>query len=732
MKKRLLCLLLSLAMTLGLLPGLGLTARAEEKPAITYMDWDAAEKKLVEKTCTQYEWVADVLPAVSILDSGWYVLNGNVTVAQRITVGGAVRLILCDGAKLTAEKGINVDSLSSLFIYGQEAGSGILEAATKLNDDYAGIGSKRGQDCGPITINGGTVTARGISGAGIGSGRYNKCGDITINGGTVTVTGKHGACIGSGESGSGGTVTINGGTVTVTGRTGACIGSGESGSDGTVTINGGTITATTDDSGAGIGSGDSGSGGTVTINGGTVTVTARSSACIGSGMNGTGGTVTINGGTVTATNILSTGIGSGQNSSGCTVNINGGTITASSVLGFAITDKLINAIAGTGWSNMAGTGTGVAIPVSTTGYSALTYQRIRFPEVTPATVDTPPAAIGNLTCTGSAQALVTAGTASGGTMSYALGKNATTEPTSGWSDAIPTGTDPGLYYVWYRAVGDTTHNDSDAACIPVRIKAALTITARDQTLLFNGQVQGEGDTLYDDPAVIAEKVKVSGLQGSDQLVQIELFSQGQEIGTYPIELKSAVVKNGGNIVNDNYTITYVNGTLTIAEDAGVYNVQSVQGGKHVLGEDQDAVYTVTNSADDKRPYERFSSVSAGGKDVPADGYTKAQGSLVLTLKSTYLNTLAAGDYPVKISFTDGSVDTALSVVTPTPTPTPTPTVTPTPVPSATPTATPRPTPTSKPTPKTGDPGNPALWILLTLAGAAGLAALTFRKKASRK
>ena len=82
-----------------------------------------------------------------------------------------------------------------------------------------------------------------------------------------------------------------------------------------------------------------------------------------------------------------------------------------------------------------------------------------------------------LTYTGSAQELVTAGTASGGTMQYALGTDATTAPTTGYTTSIPTATDAGTYYVWYKVIADSNHNDSDAACVTVTIDKANSIPA---------------------------------------------------------------------------------------------------------------------------------------------------------------------------------------------------------------------------------------------------------------
>ena len=72
-----------------------------------------------------------------------------------------------------------------------------------------------------------------------------------------------------------------------------------------------------------------------------------------------------------------------------------------------------------------------------------------------------------LTYTGSAQELVTAGEATGGTMQYALGT--ATEATEPYTISIPAKTDVGTYYVWYKASGDANHNDSAAGYVSVTI-----------------------------------------------------------------------------------------------------------------------------------------------------------------------------------------------------------------------------------------------------------------------
>ena len=97
----------------------------------------------------------------------------------------------------------------------------------------------------------------------------------------------------------------------------------------------------------------------------------------------------------------------------------------------------------------------------------------------PATLTAAPTAATGLEYTGGAQNLINAGTATGGTLYYGLG-TADAAPTdaSAWSETVPTGTDVGQYYVWYKVVGDETHGDiAPAGPLSVNIaKATPTIS----------------------------------------------------------------------------------------------------------------------------------------------------------------------------------------------------------------------------------------------------------------
>ena len=134
---------------------------------------------------------------------------------------------------------------------------------------------------------------------------------------------------------------------------------------------------------------------------------------------------------------------------------------------------------------------------------------------------------------------------------------------SGVRDYVASGRENAYNYHIPNNQGDyfVTQNVGTLSITP----APLTITAKDQTCIYNGSTQGEGDTVYEDPDQISGKVDVSGLISGDRLAGIQLFSQGKEAGEYPISAKSAVVKRGENTVTGNYSISYVAGTLKITD-----------------------------------------------------------------------------------------------------------------------------------------------------------------------
>ncbi len=147
-----------------------------------------------------------------------YVLNSDVTISERITVYGSVKLVLGAGFTLMAPKGIELTNGNKLTIDGR----GTLNIYN-CDTNKSGIGA---YSAGTLIIKGGILNVKGGQyGAGLGGDAHDySSGDITINDGVVNATGGEGAAgIGggyndwSGNYGGCGTITINGGQVTATG-----------------------------------------------------------------------------------------------------------------------------------------------------------------------------------------------------------------------------------------------------------------------------------------------------------------------------------------------------------------------------------------------------------------------------------------------------------------------------------------------------------------------------------
>ena len=329
------------------------TAQFEQcdKDPVSYVN----AKGEAQPQITSYEKLTAGLPSYTLdaTVTDWWIVEGEVTINERIIISGDINLLLCDGGELTATKGITVAGDNQLTIWQQAGGNGELVInGNSVAVENAAIGGSDGNS-GLIIINGGDINVKGgYEGAGIGGGRNGE-GTVTVNGGNVIAKsgegprgyGKGAAGIGGGYNGKG-TVTVNGGTVNATGNYGAGIGGGFKGvSD--VTVNGGMITAKGLNGGAGVGCGSNNdvvnpSGtiiGAVTIHGGTVTASSEAGgAGIGGGRQGTA-VITITDGNVTANGgALASGSPYGGAGIGCgyyceseegSVTISGGIVNAS-------------------------------------------------------------------------------------------------------------------------------------------------------------------------------------------------------------------------------------------------------------------------------------------------------------------------------------------------------------------------------------------------------------------
>lgn len=170
---------------------------------------------------------------------------------------------------------------------------------------------------------------------------------------------------------------------------------------------------------------------------------------------------------------------------------------------------------------------------STVGSTASKTLDITLVNKTPASVTTVPAAKTGLFYNGTDQALVTAGTASGGTMQYSLDGTI-------WSTAVPTGKNVGAYTVQYKVVGDATHTDTAPQTCQMVMISPKFLT------MDNLTPTGSTSKVYDGTtnSSITVGVKAGVLYGSDTLT-----------------ITGTAVYNSAN-VNEANTITFTPDAIT--------------------------------------------------------------------------------------------------------------------------------------------------------------------------
>ncbi len=145
-------------------------------------------------------------------------------------------------------------------------------------------------------------------------------------------------------------------------------------------------------------------------------------------------------------------------------------------------------------------------------------------EGTDPAITVPPTAKEGLVYNGQAQALVNEGTVDeGGTLLYAFGENRETPPVDiegeapKWSESIPTATDAGTYYVWYKVEG----SDPIRPCLTVTVAQAtfdpsVTMSAGDydaqnNTITYTVTVIAEGNSFYEEDHPVTITSDLAGL-----------------------------------------------------------------------------------------------------------------------------------------------------------------------------------------------------------------------------
>ena len=185
-------------------------------------------------------------------------------------------------------------------------------------------------------------------------------------------------------------------------------------------------------------------------------------------------------------------------------------------------------------------------------------------------VKTAPTANTGLVYNGGEQTLITAGTALGGRLKYRLGE------TGEFTEALPKATDAGTYTVYCMVEGDGNHRDSEAQSLTVTIdKAKVTVKALDKRIYTDDKAPDLSKPVLDKDYTVSAMFGEDALTGDIKLAYVD--ANGTEITPDTAKVGKVIIRASGlTAPNGNYTVVFVDGTLTI-DERPVYTIKATAG-----------------------------------------------------------------------------------------------------------------------------------------------------------
>ena len=185
-------------------------------------------------------------------------------------------------------------------------------------------------------------------------------------------------------------------------------------------------------------------------------------------------------------------------------------------------------------------------------------------------VRTAPGANAGLVYNGGEQTLITAGAALGGKLKYRLGE------TGEFTEALPKATDAGTYTVYCMVEGDGNHRDSEVQSLTVTIdKAKVTVKALDKRIYTDDKAPDLSKPVLDKDYTVSAMFGEDALTGDIKLAYVD--ANGTAITPDTTKVGKVIIRASGlTAPNGNYTVFFVDGTLTI-DERPVYTIKATAG-----------------------------------------------------------------------------------------------------------------------------------------------------------
>ena len=174
----------------------------------------------------------------------------------------------------------------------------------------------------------------------------------------------------------------------------------------------------------------------------------------------------------------------------------------------------------------------------------------------------------------------------------------------------------------------------------------LDYTGSEQELVSAGEARG-GTMVY-----------VIGTDGTTAPVSgwSESIPKGKEPGTYYIWYKAA-----GDASHSDSKKGCTTATIAGPPVVPVYSYTEGADAEWTKGNKTGLNFEIKGSPDDKETFEKFIGLASDGSTVAAENYTAASGSVKLTIKAAWLETLTAGKHTLTANFKDGKAEASFTV-----------------------------------------------------------------------
>lgn len=289
------------------------------------------------------------------------------------------------------------------------------------------------------------------------------------------------------------------------------------------------------------------------------------------------------------------------------------------------------------------------------------------------------------------------------------GQQVTDEPVTvcnhQWSDPVWTWTDTTAAKATFTCTKDETHTATEPAEITSAVSKEATCTAKGETT-YTAKVTF-GGVEYTDQKVVADIDMVPHTLEEVAAEEPTCTEEGNDAYWYcKVCDKYFADKDAVKEITLDETVipktahTYKDGVCTVcgAEDPDYEEfVPEIIKGANAAWQKGDEGLSFTSNAE----FADFIKVQVDGKDLNAANYTVKEGSTIVTLKASYLDTLEAGEHKLAIVSKTGTAETKFTIEKE----------------------------AESDTPKTDDSANMMMWLaLMMLAGAGAIGTKVYSRK----